>query len=105
MIYCGEKAIAQTLFILDASRRNTFSADQQQRKPGREVVTFLLVYLSSYILFHLFLHCFLSFIDYFFSFIHSLQLERVVLPFLGSADTEPSDLVRMEAVKVIYKQQ
>jgi hypothetical protein len=35
--------MAQTLFILDASRRNTFSADQQQRKPGREVVTFLLV--------------------------------------------------------------
>ncbi len=27
-------------------------------------------------------------------------LERVVLPFLGSADTEPSDLVRLEAVKV-----
>ena len=39
----GIKAVAQTLFILDASRRNTYSADQQRRKPGREVVTFLLV--------------------------------------------------------------
>lgn len=37
------QAMAQTLFILDASRRTTNSADQQRRKPGREVVTFLLV--------------------------------------------------------------
>lgn len=37
------QAVTQTLFILDASRRNTYSADQQARKPGREVVTFLLV--------------------------------------------------------------
>lgn len=37
------QAVTQTLFILDASRRNTFSVDQQTRKPGREVVTFLLV--------------------------------------------------------------
>lgn len=37
------QAVTQTLFILDASRRNTYSADQQNRKPGREVVTFLLV--------------------------------------------------------------
>ena len=37
------QCLMQTLFILDASRRNTYSADQQARKPGREVVTFLLV--------------------------------------------------------------
>jgi hypothetical protein len=37
------QAVAQTLFILDASRRHTYTADQQSRKPGREVVTFLLV--------------------------------------------------------------
>lgn len=37
------QAVTQTLFILDASRRNTYSVDQQTRKPGREVVTFLLV--------------------------------------------------------------
>jgi len=37
------QAVTQTLFILDASRRTTNSADQQRRKPGREVVTFLLV--------------------------------------------------------------
>jgi len=33
----------QTLFILDASKRSAANADQQRRKPGREVVTFLLV--------------------------------------------------------------
>jgi hypothetical protein len=27
-------------------------------------------------------------------------LERVVLPYLGNADTEPFDTVRLEAVKV-----
>nr|CAH0099300.1 unnamed protein product [Daphnia galeata] len=37
------QAVAQTLFILDASRRHTYTADQQSRKPGREVVTFLLM--------------------------------------------------------------
>lgn len=37
------QAVTQTLFILDASRRHTYTADQQSRKPGREVVTFLLV--------------------------------------------------------------
>ncbi|XP_046458899.1 proton channel OtopLc-like isoform X2 [Daphnia pulex] len=37
------QAVAQTLFILDASRRHTYTVDQQSRKPGREVVTFLLV--------------------------------------------------------------
>ena len=33
----------QTLFILDASKRSAATADQARRKPGREVVTFLLV--------------------------------------------------------------
>ena len=33
----------QTLFILDASKRAASTADQAKRKPGREVVTFLLV--------------------------------------------------------------
>ncbi|EFX69506.1 hypothetical protein DAPPUDRAFT_62148, partial [Daphnia pulex] len=37
------QAVAQTLFILDASRRHTYTVDQQSRKPGREVVTFLLI--------------------------------------------------------------
>ncbi|KAI9556194.1 hypothetical protein GHT06_018768 [Daphnia sinensis] len=37
------QAVTQTLFILDASRRHTYTADQQSRKPGREVVTFLLM--------------------------------------------------------------
>ena len=35
--------MSQTLFILDASRRSTSSAEQQRRKPGRQIVTFLLV--------------------------------------------------------------
>lgn len=33
----------QTMFILDASRRSAASADQMHKKPGREIVTFLLV--------------------------------------------------------------
>ncbi|CAG7645684.1 unnamed protein product [Allacma fusca] len=33
----------QTLFILDASKRSAATSDQARRKPGREVVTFLLV--------------------------------------------------------------
>lgn len=33
----------QTLFILDASKRSASTAEQMKRKPGREVVTFLLV--------------------------------------------------------------
>ncbi|KAB7496674.1 Otopetrin-2 [Armadillidium nasatum] len=33
----------QTLFILDGSRRCCYTADQLDRKPGREMVTFLLV--------------------------------------------------------------
>ncbi|XP_063585811.1 proton channel OtopLc-like [Penaeus indicus] len=33
----------QTIFILDASRRCCYNHDQLQRKPGREMVTFLLV--------------------------------------------------------------
>ncbi|XP_042217776.1 proton channel OtopLc-like isoform X2 [Homarus americanus] len=33
----------QTIFILDATRRCCFSRDQLERKPGREMVTFLLV--------------------------------------------------------------
>lgn len=33
----------QTIFILDASKRNVASADQARHKPGREIITFLLV--------------------------------------------------------------
>lgn len=33
----------QTMFILDASRRNAASAEHMRKKPGREIVTFLLV--------------------------------------------------------------
>ncbi|XP_011493998.1 PREDICTED: otopetrin-2-like isoform X2 [Ceratosolen solmsi marchali] len=33
----------QTIFILDASRRSVATADQIRHKPGREIVTFLLV--------------------------------------------------------------
>ncbi|KAL7304997.1 hypothetical protein TKK_0002787 [Trichogramma kaykai] len=33
----------QTIFILDASRRSVSTADHMKRKPGREIVTFLLV--------------------------------------------------------------
>jgi len=35
--------MTQTLFILDASRRQASTAEQARKKPGREVVTFLLV--------------------------------------------------------------
>lgn len=34
---------AQTMFILNASRRSAASPDDQRKKPGREIVTFLLV--------------------------------------------------------------
>jgi len=37
------QAVAQTVFILGSSRRHTFTRRQEQRKPGREVVTFLMV--------------------------------------------------------------
>lgn len=33
----------QTIFVLDASRRTCVTADQIRKKPGREIVTFLLV--------------------------------------------------------------
>ena len=33
----------QTIFILDASRRSVATAEQIRRKPGRQIVTFLLV--------------------------------------------------------------
>lgn len=33
----------QTIFILDASRRSCVTPDQMKKKPGREIVTFLLV--------------------------------------------------------------
>lgn len=33
----------QTIFILDASRRSCVTQDQMKKKPGREIVTFLLV--------------------------------------------------------------
>lgn len=35
--------LIQTLFILDASKRSAATPEQTRRKPGREVVTFLLV--------------------------------------------------------------
>lgn len=35
--------LVQTLFILDASKRSAATSEQARRKPGREVVTFLLV--------------------------------------------------------------
>ncbi|XP_065574792.1 proton channel OtopLc-like [Artemia franciscana] len=37
------QAVAQSLFILDASRRYTTTKKEQKEKPGREIVTFLLV--------------------------------------------------------------
>ena len=39
----GIQAIMQTVFIGDGLRRCSNSADNQNRKPGREVVTFLVV--------------------------------------------------------------
>lgn len=35
--------ILQTLFILDASKRCATNTDQVKRKPGREIITFILV--------------------------------------------------------------
>ncbi|XP_023218358.1 otopetrin-2-like isoform X2 [Centruroides sculpturatus] len=40
---CLIQGTLQTIFILDASRRYARSSDQAHRKPGREMVTFLLV--------------------------------------------------------------
>uniref|UniRef100_T1INK4 Otopetrin-2 n=1 Tax=Strigamia maritima TaxID=126957 RepID=T1INK4_STRMM len=37
------QATVQTIFILDATRRQAISSDQMRRKPGREMITFLLV--------------------------------------------------------------
>lgn len=37
------QATMQTMFILDASQRNASTLEQTQKKPGREMVTFLLV--------------------------------------------------------------
>ena len=37
------QGITQTIFILDAYKRSLFTKTQQRRKPGREIVTFLLV--------------------------------------------------------------
>lgn len=37
------QATVQTIFILDASRRYASTSDQVHRKPGREMITFLLV--------------------------------------------------------------
>lgn len=37
------QVLFQTLFILDASKRSAVNSEQARRKPGREVVTFLLV--------------------------------------------------------------
>lgn len=33
----------QTIFILDASRRTCYTTDQMKKKPGRQIVTFLLI--------------------------------------------------------------
>lgn len=40
---CLLQATLQTIFILDASRRIAMNKDQSDRKPGREMITFLLV--------------------------------------------------------------
>lgn len=37
------QTFCQTVFILDASRRSCVTPDQIRKKPGREIVTFLLV--------------------------------------------------------------
>ncbi|KAL1116295.1 hypothetical protein AAG570_005790 [Ranatra chinensis] len=37
------QTLCQTMFVLDASRRSCVTPDQIKRKPGREIVTFLLV--------------------------------------------------------------
>ncbi|XP_076344781.1 proton channel OtopLc-like isoform X2 [Tachypleus tridentatus] len=42
-IACLIQATLQTIFILEASRRYCRNSDQMERKPGREMVTFLLV--------------------------------------------------------------
>lgn len=42
-IACLIQATLQTIFILDTSRRYCRNSDQMRRKPGREMVTFLLV--------------------------------------------------------------
>nr|XP_046913530.1 proton channel OtopLc-like isoform X1 [Dermatophagoides farinae] len=40
---CLIQALLQSIFILDASKRKASTIDQVRRKPGREMVTFLLV--------------------------------------------------------------
>lgn len=40
---CLVQTTCQTIFILDASRRTCVTPDQMKKKPGREIVTFLLV--------------------------------------------------------------
>lgn len=37
------QAIAQTMFVVDASKRHLYTRRQQKNKPGREVITFLMV--------------------------------------------------------------
>lgn len=37
------QAVAQTMFVVDASKRRLCSRRQQKNKPGREVITFLMV--------------------------------------------------------------
>lgn len=37
------QAVAQTVFVLGSSKRHLYTRRQEQRKPGREVVTFLMV--------------------------------------------------------------
>lgn len=37
------QGILQTVFVLDASKRHLYTRRQLERKPGREVITFLMV--------------------------------------------------------------
>ena len=37
------QGVVQTIFILDASKRQLYTKRQQQQKPGREIITFLLI--------------------------------------------------------------
>ncbi len=37
------QAVAQTVFVLGSSKRHLYTRRQEQSKPGREVITFLMV--------------------------------------------------------------
>ena len=51
------QAITQTIFILGSSRRQSFTRRQEQLKPGREVVTFLMVTNFAMVTFLPYLQC------------------------------------------------